>query len=136
MDDRLVGLHVDDSTDIFYVVRMALKARGCSLSSAINRTQFLLEVSKPFDFIIFDGCIPGWDLPDYLSDIHTFCKVPFFIYSGNSPEQLEPFRHIGAEGVFEKRLGFETLCDCICKHFDAEVKPPNKTADPGREPSG
>ncbi|MCJ7521603.1 MAG: hypothetical protein MUP21_05255 [Dehalococcoidia bacterium] len=132
MSSRISGLHVDDSIDIYHVLRAVMKRHGCDLSSAINRAQFLSEVSKPFDFIIFDGCIPGWELPEYLSDIHTFCKVSFFIYSGNSPDELEPFYQLGAEGVFEKRHGFESLCNCIYERFSATIKSPRKTADPGR----
>lgn len=131
MVDRLRGLHVEDAIDTYLVLRAVLRPRHCTLRSAIDRTQFLSEISRPLDFVIFDGQIPGWGLSDYLCDIHTHCKAPFFIYSGNSPADLEPFYRIGAEGVFEKRHGFEKLCDRICTHFSIALKPPGKRSDLG-----
>jgi len=135
VSNRLAGLHVDDSIDVYYVLRAVMATHGCALKLAVDRAQFLSEVSKPLDFIIFDGCIPGWELSEYLSDIHTFCKVPFFIYSGNSPADLEPFYRIGAGGVFEKKHGFEKLCASICTHVSIALKPPEKRSDLGH-PSG
>lgn len=132
MTDKLVGLHVEDSVDIYYVLRAVMELQGCDLRLATNRTQFLSEMSKPFDFIIFDGYISGWDLPDYLEDIRTLCKVPFFIYSGSSQAQLKPFYQLGAEGVFEKRHGFKTLCACVYSRFGVVIKSSSEMTDPGR----
>ena len=131
MVDRLRGLHVEDAIDTYLVLRAVLRPRHCTLRSAVNRTQFLSEISRPLDFVIFDGQIPGWDTADYLRDIRAYCKVPFFVYSGSGPTELEPFYHIGAEGVHRKADGFESLRDCICTHFGIGLKPPGKRSDLG-----
>jgi len=131
MVDGLHGLYVEDAVDTYMILRSALKAKRCTLSHAADRSQFLSEIPKPLDFVIFDGQIPGWNLCDYLCDIRTYCKPPFFVYSGSSPAKLEPFYHIGAQGVFHKAQGFEAICACICKYFCVELKSLGESSDPG-----
>jgi len=116
-------LVVEDHPDSRNVILLGLNHAGYEAIGARNAYEALeMANDQPFDLIISDVGLPGYNGIDLLREIHSTYHIPVMSMSGFSAyESGDASREAGCLAHFVKPLDFDRMLDTISQAIEDKM---------------